>query len=61
VRARVCAIVGHTDRPDQQSNQFVTDVKVLVKKKMTIMIMIMIMILRSRSDDDKDIKYGSKK
>ena len=58
----VCVIVGHTDRPAQQSNQFVTDVKLIVKKKKKMMtMMIMVMILPSRSDDDKDTIYGNKK
>jgi len=48
--ACVCVFVRHTDRPAQQSNQFVTDVKILVKKKI---IMIMVVILLSRSDGDK--------
>ena len=42
----VCVIVGHTDRPAQQSNQFVTNVQIIVKKKM-----IVVMIMSSRSED----------
>jgi len=57
----MCVVVGHTDRPAQQSNQFVTDVKMLVKKKKKMMMTtIMVVILPSRGDDDKDIIYGSK-
>ena len=48
----VCVIVGHTDRPAQQSNQFVTNVQIIVKKKM-----IVVMIMSSRSEDDDGDNY----
>ena len=57
--ACVCVIVGHTDRPAQQSNHFLTDVQIIAKK------MIMVLIMPSRSEDggggDKDIIYGNEK
>jgi DNA-binding cell septation regulator SpoVG len=57
----VCVVVGHIDRPAQQSNQFVTDVQIIVKMKKMIIVLIMPSSREDDYGDYEDIIYGNEK